>query len=92
LGRLLKSIRTAQGASSGRPYSSWLNQLPQRPIACASAMPGAVASATARSEMPRRRHPMYAPSAPSEIAPQMPSPPCQILTASTGSRPEPKYS
>ncbi len=38
-------ISSAQGTSVGRPYSSWLNQLPHRPIACAKAMPGATASA-----------------------------------------------
>ena len=30
----------------GRPKSSWLNQLPQRPIAWARMIPGAIASAT----------------------------------------------
>ena len=34
----------AHGRSVGRPNSSWLNQLPSRPIACASATPGAMAS------------------------------------------------
>ena len=35
-----------QGRSVGRPKSSWLNQLPNRPMAWASTMPGASASAS----------------------------------------------
>ncbi len=83
---------SAQGRWVSRPYSSWLNQLPQRPMACANAMPGATASAYAGIGMPRRRAPIHAPSAPSAMAPQMPRPPSQTLKASTQSRPSLKYS
>ncbi len=81
-----------QGRCVGLPYSSWLNQLPQRPMAWARAMPGAMASAYAGSAMPRRRQPIQAPTAPRAIAPQMPRPPCQILKALTQSLPPVKYS
>ncbi len=84
------SISTAHGTSVALPYSSWLNQLPQRPIACAKAMPGAIASAIGGSAMPRRRHAIHAPSAPPAMAPQIPIPPSQILKASTQSRPSSK--
>ncbi|KOG89048.1 hypothetical protein ADK38_16410 [Streptomyces varsoviensis] len=49
------SIFSAQGRSVLRPYSSWLNQLPQRPMACAMARPGARVSAQAGNGTPRRR-------------------------------------
>ncbi|CAM5724564.1 hypothetical protein STENM223S_03385 [Streptomyces tendae] len=88
----VKAISTAHGRSVALPYSSWLNQLPQRPTACARAMPGATASAYAGSERRGGGQPIHAPSAPNAIAPQMPSPPSQTLKASTQSRPSLKYS
>jgi hypothetical protein len=83
---------SAQGRSVSRPYSSWLNQFPQRPMACARAMPGARASAQAGRGMPRRRQPIHAPTAPNAMAPQIPRPPSQILKASTQFSPSLKYS
>ena len=38
------SICSAHGTVVGSPNNSWLNQLPKRPIACATAKPGASAS------------------------------------------------
>ena len=68
----------------GRPNSSWLNQLPSRPMACATASPGATASSSAGKASLRRRATRYAPSTPKTTAPQIPRPPCQILSASIG--------
>ena len=71
------SIDRPQGSVVGRPKSSWLNQLPQRPSACATSTPGAIASRTGNSLIPLRFAQMTAPTAPSAIAPQTPRPPCQ---------------
>ena len=60
-------------------------------MACAVTMPGAAASANAVSGMPRRRQAIQAPTPPSAIAPQIPSPPCQMKSAATGFPPGPKY-
>ena len=40
------AISSAHGSVVGFPNSSWLNQLPHRPIACASTSPGAMQSMT----------------------------------------------
>ena len=42
--RCAGSISSPHGRSVGLPYSSWLNQLPIRPMPCASSRPGATAS------------------------------------------------
>src|SRR5579875_1589265 len=84
-------MRNRHGSDVGRPYNSLLNQLPQRPIACANARPGAAASANATTDTPARRAPIQAPTPPSATAPQMPRPPSQILKAFHGSRPGTKY-
>ena len=60
-------------------------------MAWAVTIPGATASAKNGSGTPRRRQPIQAPTAPSATAPQMPSPPCQIFSASTGLPSGPKY-
>src|SRR3954451_12060440 len=60
------------GRSVALPYSSLLNQLPSRPIACASAIPGARASAQAGRGIPRRRQPIQAPTPPRARAPPAP--------------------
>src|SRR2546423_3653543 len=53
-------------------------------MACASAIPGAAASASAQNDAFLYGHTSHPPSAPKRIAPQTPRPPCQILSASTG--------
>src|SRR3989337_680315 len=60
-------------------------------MACAATMPGAMASAYAGSGTPLTRQPIHAPTAPSAMAPQMPRPPSQIRSASSGFLPSPKY-
>jgi hypothetical protein len=60
------------------PYSSLLNQLPNRPIACPTTMPGASVSAKTLSGSPSWRAAIHAPSAPPATAPQMPRPPSQM--------------
>ncbi len=75
----------------GAPKSSWLNQLPRRPIAWAKSTPGAAASRKVAKDTRARRQPMYAPSAPSATAPQMPRPPSQMRSACAGLPFSPKY-
>src|SRR6266508_7029635 len=74
-------MSSAQGRSVGLPYSSWLNQLPQRPMPCASSRPGATASMNSRTLWPERRTIQAPTRTPRKIPPQTPSPPCQ--TANT---------
>ena len=68
----------SHGSVVGWPKSSWLNQLPNRPIACASRMPGARASAKVQNRMPVHLQPSHAPTAPPSRAPKMAMPPSQI--------------
>ena len=89
--RSIRWTSRPHGRVVGPPYSSLLNQLPTRPIACASGRPGASASANTVSGMPSWRQPSQAPTAPPATAPQMPRPPSQILNAASGSPPAPKY-
>jgi hypothetical protein len=60
-----------------------LNQLPIRPIACASSMPGARASAKDRKRTPVQRLASQIPKAPPTIDPKMALPPFQIAMAFT---------
>src|SRR5205085_1650958 len=46
LGRYAGSMVSAHGRSDARPYSSWLNQLPSRPMAWANGSAGATAAHT----------------------------------------------
>ena len=81
-----KSIGTSNphGNVVGRPNNSTLNQFPQRPIACATTTPGASASAKTPNVREFAALILFllklhqAAANPSEIAPQIPSPPCQI--------------
>ena len=84
-------MRRPQGSVVGPPNSSWLNQLPSRPIAWATSRPGASASAHGASLTPCLRQPIQAPTAPNATAPQMPRPPSQMYRARIGSPPTPKY-
>ena len=77
-GRCSESISRPHGRSVGLPKSSWLNQLPMRPMPCASSRPGATASMNERGRSrlrggrSRRRR-----GTPSRIPPQTPRPPFQ---------------
>jgi hypothetical protein len=68
-----------------------LNQLPQRPIACATGNPTASVSAAIANGRLSRRQTMYAPIAPPAIPPQMSRPPSHILNALISEPSAPKY-
>ena len=87
----MQCICSFHGRLVGLPNSSLLNQFPQRPMPCASTTPGTAASAKTTIDMFLRRQPIHAPIPPSAMAPQIPNPPSQILTASIGCLPAPKY-
>jgi hypothetical protein len=90
LARSMSCTRRPHGRVVTLPYSSLLNQLPNRPTAWPSGMPGASASAKTVSGRPNCRAANQAPSAPPATAPQMPRPPSQMYKARIGSPPEPK--
>ena len=58
-----------------------LNQLPMRPMPCASSMPGASASANDRNRTPVQRLAIQTPTAPPTIDPKIALPPFQIAIA-----------
>mgnify|MGYP006167914359 CR=1 FL=1 len=81
LDRVALKLSGLQGSVVGAPKSSWLNQLPHRPIAWASAIPGAMESAMGGRATPSLRAAIHAPRPPRATAPQMPRPPSQMRRA-----------
>ena len=75
---------SAHGRSVGRPKSSWLNQLPHRPMAWASGIAGAAQVAAAAGEMPRRLASHNPTVIPNNRPPGIPRPPFQTATMSPG--------
>ncbi len=64
------------GRFVGLPKSSWLNQLPIRPMPCASNRPGATASMNSRTLWPDRAHDPGADENAEEDPAPDPRPPC----------------
>ena len=87
--------RRPSGPTAGRSRrrsSSLLNQLPSRPIACATGRPGASASAKNVSGTPSRRQAIQAPTAAAaRPRPRCPGRPPRSRRPSIGSPPSPKY-